>query len=163
MIEWKAVREAASQFLPKHTAVAAAWKHRNLSYVEQERLLPMPKDRGAEPGDVDGPFECSLALGMVAAEMRMCIAAEQAAGSLQWIGAQTTQPDCRNQPTLSLGGLEKRTGAHDPRHKIQKKGGLADLWYMDDCDIMCHPTLVPSHLREFDDTNAKVERRLSPT
>ena len=35
MIEWKAVREAASRFLPKHTA-AAAWKHRNLSHVEQE-------------------------------------------------------------------------------------------------------------------------------
>ena len=63
MIEWKAVREVASQFLlPKHTA-AAAWKHRNLFYVEQEGLLPMPKDRGAEQGDVDGPLECSLTLG----------------------------------------------------------------------------------------------------
>ena len=27
MIEWKAVREAASRFLPKHTA-AATWEHR---------------------------------------------------------------------------------------------------------------------------------------
>ena len=32
-IEWQAVREAASRFLPQHTA-AAAWKHRNLSHVE---------------------------------------------------------------------------------------------------------------------------------
>ena len=55
MIEWRAVREAASQFLSKHTA-AAAWKHRNLSHVEQEGFPPMPKDRGAEQGDVDGPF-----------------------------------------------------------------------------------------------------------
>ena len=38
MIEWKAVREAASRSLPKHTA--AAWKHRNLSHVEQEGLPP---------------------------------------------------------------------------------------------------------------------------
>ena len=62
MIEWKAVREAASRFLPKYTA-AAVWKHRNLSHVEQEELAPMPKDRGAEQGDVDGPLECSLAQG----------------------------------------------------------------------------------------------------
>ena len=54
MIERQAVREAASRFLPKHTA-AAAWKHRNLSHVEQEGLPPMPKDRGAAQGDVDGP------------------------------------------------------------------------------------------------------------
>ena len=65
MIEWRAVRDAASQFLPEHTA-AAAWKHRNLSHVDQEGLAPMPADRGAEQGDVDGPLECSLALGMVA-------------------------------------------------------------------------------------------------
>ena len=51
MFEWKAVREAASRFLPKHTA-AAAWKHRNLSHVEQDGLAPMPKDRGPEQGDV---------------------------------------------------------------------------------------------------------------
>ena len=69
MIEWIAVREAATRFLPKHTA-GAAWKHRSLSHGEQEELAPMPKDRGAEQGDVDGPLECSLALGMVAAETR---------------------------------------------------------------------------------------------
>ena len=62
MIEWKAVREARSRFLPKHTA-AAGWKYRNLSHVEQEGVLPMPKDRGAEQGDVDGPLQCRLAFG----------------------------------------------------------------------------------------------------
>ena len=56
--EWKAVREAASQLLPKHAA-PATWKHRNLSHVEQEGLAPMPKDCGAEQGDVDGPLEPS--------------------------------------------------------------------------------------------------------
>ena len=41
MIEWKVVREAASRFLPKHTA-AAVWKHRNLSHVEQEGCCQCP-------------------------------------------------------------------------------------------------------------------------
>ena len=77
MIAWKAVCEAASRFLPRHAA--AAWKHRNVSFVELEGLSPMPKDRGAEQGDVDGPLECSLALGMVAAVTRGSIAAQQAA------------------------------------------------------------------------------------
>ena len=58
MSEWNAVRKAAARFLPKHTA-AAAWKHRSLSHVEQEGLLPMPKDRGAEQGDVDGPWSAA--------------------------------------------------------------------------------------------------------
>ena len=41
----------------------------------------MPKDRGAEQGNVDGSLECSLALGMLAAETRMRTAAQQAAAS----------------------------------------------------------------------------------
>ena len=70
---------AAAHFLPKHAA-AAAWKYRSLSHVEQVGLPPTPKDRGAEQGDVDGASECSLALGMVAAETRTRVAAQQAAG-----------------------------------------------------------------------------------
>ena len=89
IIEWKAVRETASLFLPKHAAAAAAaWKHRNLSHVEQELLSQMPKDRGAEQGDVDGSLGRSLALGMVAAETRGSIVARQAAGTLPWIGVK---------------------------------------------------------------------------
>ena len=42
MIGWKAVHEAASRFLPMHAA-AAPWKRRNVSFVEQEGLSPMPK------------------------------------------------------------------------------------------------------------------------
>ena len=37
----------------------------------------MPKDRGAEQGDVDGPLGCSLALGMVAAEARLSMTEQQ--------------------------------------------------------------------------------------
>ena len=74
MIERKAVREAASQFHPKHRATSAC-KHRNLSHVEQERVLPMHKDHGTEQRDVDVCLECSLALGWVAAETRGRVAA----------------------------------------------------------------------------------------
>ena len=146
MIEWKAVREATSRFLPKHTAAAAAWKHRNVSFVEQEGLSPMPKHRGAEHGDVDGPMECSLALGMVAAGTRGSIAARQAAGTVPWIGVtdpaeeQRLQADhaarLQESSTFQLGGPEKLTGAHDPRHALQKNGGLADQWDVDGGDTM---------------------------
>ena len=44
----------------------------------------MPKDRGAEQGDVDGP----LALGMATANTRGLIAARQAEGTLPWIGTE---------------------------------------------------------------------------
>ena len=104
----------------------------------------MPKNRGAEQGDVDGPLECSLASGMVAAETRGRIAARQAAGGFPWIGVNDTSEQQRlradhatrlqESANFQLGDLEKRTGAHDPRHALQKKGGLADRWYMDDGD-----------------------------
>ena len=57
----------------------------------------MPKDRGAELGDVDGPLECSLALGMAAAETRRRVAARQAAGSLPWIGVEDKLEEQRLQ------------------------------------------------------------------
>ena len=64
--------------LQKHAAVAG-WKHRALSFMEQEGVQQMPTDRGAEQGNVDGRSECSLALGMVAAEARLRVAEQQAA------------------------------------------------------------------------------------
>ena len=44
----------------------------------------------------------------------------------------------------------------------RNNGGLADLWYMDDGDIMCHPILVPSFLQEFDVANARVRAERNP-
>ena len=132
MIEWKAVREAASRSLPKHTA-AAGWKHRNLLHVEQEEVLPMPKHRGAEQGDVDGPLECSLALGMVAAETRGRVAAQQASGNLPWVGVITPSEIHRLQaehatkwqrvPNFELDGPVKLTGADDPRSARERRLG----------------------------------------
>ena len=66
---------------------------------------------------------------------------------------QTTLQESAN---FQLGGTEKRTNAYDQRRALEKCGGLADQWYMDDGDIMCHPILVPSFLQEFDAANAQV-------
>ena len=70
----------------------------------------------------------------------------------------------RLQETVNfqLGGPEKLTGTDDPWRALQKNGGLADLWYMDDGDILCHPIMVPSHLQEFDIANAKVGAERNP-
>ena len=46
---------------------------------------------------------------------------------------------------------------------LQKNGGLADLWYMDDGDIVRHPILVPFHLHEFDVANAQSWSGAEPT
>ena len=90
----------------------------------------------------------------------------QAAGTIPWIGVndpaeeQHLQADhaasLQESANFQLGGQEKLAGAHDPQHALQKKGGLADLWYMDDGDIMCHKILVPSFPQKFDVANAKV-------
>ena len=102
MIEWKAMREAASHFLPKHAA-AAGWKHR-------KEVFPMPKDRGAEQGDVDGPLECSLALELVAKRVDAWLPSKRQAAfcglvlmTVQKYSAckQNTQPSCRESPIFS--------------------------------------------------------------
>ena len=76
----------------------------------------MPKDCGAERGNVDGPLECSLALGMVAVETRGRVAAQQALGSLSWIGVDDPSvqrlqaehtPNLQMVSNFQLGGPEK--------------------------------------------------------
>ena len=135
MIEWK----AAPRFLPKHTS-AAAWNHRNVSFVEQEGFSPMPQDRGAEQGDVDEQLKCSLAFGMVAAETRGSIAARQAAGTLPCIGVNDPSEEQRLQAdhaarlqesgNFQLGSPEKLTGAHDPRDAKAVAWRINGTWTM---------------------------------
>ena len=110
--------------------------------------------------------ECSLALGMVAAETGESFAARQAAGTLPWIGVKDSAEEQRPQAdhvarvqesaNFQLGGPEKHIGARDPQPAPQKNGGLADQWYMDDGDIMCHPIPVLSFLHHFDVATARV-------
>ena len=63
---------------------------------------------------------------------------------------------------FQLGGPEKLTGTHDPQHALQKNGSLADQWYLDDGDIMCHPVLVLLFLQDFDVANARVGAERNP-
>ena len=116
MIEWKAVRGA---LFSSHAHCGGGVETSKL----QDGVAPMSKDRGAEQGEVDGPLECSPALGMVASETRGSVAAHlcQAAflGVVLMIPQKystckkNTQPNCREFPTFI-------TGADDPRHALQK-------------------------------------------
>ena len=93
---------------PTHAA-RAGWTHRALS---------LPEDRGAEQRGVDGPLECTLALGVVASEARLHVAGQHAAGTLPWVGASSTEETQRLQETPR--GQEKLSKANDPRHTLQE-------------------------------------------
>ena len=131
-------------------------------------MLPLPTDRGAEQGDV---LECSLALDLVAGETRGHVAAQQASGSFLWIGVDDPSEVQREQAehtaklqrvsNFQLGGLGKLTGADAPRHSLQKNGGLADLWYMDDgtrswCHLTCTNSMTPMPKLERNETYRKI-------
>ena len=83
----------------------------------------------------DGLLECSLALEMVPAEARLQIAGQRA-GIIPWVGyregGKGSEMDIRATCTyfknLSLRGPENLTGADDPRHALQEKGGFADFF-----------------------------------
>ena len=125
----------------------------------------MPKDQGAEQGDVDGPLECSSALGLVAAETRMHVVAQQTARTLPWIVVgcrQSTPARCRKDNIFLLGWPTKLTGADDPPHAPQDNGGLTDQWYVDDGDILCHLILVPFCVQDFDDANDNIGAERNP-
>ena len=171
--EWQSIREAARRSLPRHEAVAC-WKHAQESYVEQPDVPNFAKNRGAEQGDVDGPLECSLALGQVACDARVSIALQQRAGTLPWAAAGSEGSDDANtdfdRRRQSVRTFEESSQSDDPvridpRNEIQVNGGIADFWYLDDGDVLCDPRLVLPYLTAFDAANVKVgaERNLKKT
>ena len=171
----------------------------------------MPKDRGAERGDADGPLECNLAVGWwrqirgaaqqvagqpsldrrersitrtaTASRPRSQSAGMQPTSSLEarsWrrlscksltsstpkserSGTPRKQKSCAHVNRLGCCAFQVQdprcaehgqslhryrwkhhsTGAHDPEHALQKKGSLADLWYVDLLRVTrswCRPT-----------------------
>ena len=102
----------------------------------------MPKDRGAEQGDVDGPLESSLAPGMVVAETRGRGVVQQVSGSLPWIGfddlaeLQRLQAEhavgLQETANFQLGGPGRVTGADDSQHTLHKNETwrLCGTWTM---------------------------------
>ena len=83
---------------------------------------------------------------------------------MNWRGRSVGGTATASRPRGQIAGVSqlpdwrpnKLTGADDPQDALQKNGSLADLWYIDNGDIMCHPILVPTYLQEFDVANAKV-------
>jgi len=164
MIEWKSVRDAARQMIPRHAAVAS-WKHSAASYVEQDSVAPTLKDRGAEQGDVDGPMECSIALATVARQARVKVADLQRRSLLPWATSDTAGTtaacddyDCRKRrgEAFDAGSDASAELRLDPRDEMQVMGGLVDFWYLDDGDIFCHSQLVARYLQAFDEANARI-------
>ena len=170
-LEWPAVRSAVYETLPRHYPVTC-WKHRAVSEVEQPGVAAAPKDRGAEQGDVDGSLECGLTIGGVATRARQRVHTQQRRGELPW-NSQTEggsteanlEFDTRAQRVGEWAGTapsERRSRdgnkaiLTDPSHEIQRHGGLADFWYMDDGDILCHPRLVVPYFRSFDSEDGQV-------
>ena len=163
-LEWDAIQSAALELHPKHAAVAA-WKHTSASYVEQEGVAPLPKDRGAEQGDVDGPTECALTLGQVAGDARLLVHQQQRLARLPWacesqaeVEAAVADFDAHTLAAQNFQSQDARAPLRslDPRHEVQKGGGLADFWYLDDGDILCCPGLVVPFLQAFDVVNPSV-------
>ena len=97
----------------------------------------------------------------------------QVAGSLPWIGVDDPSEEqqlradhaARMQEPANFqpGGPEKLTGAHDPQHVLQKSGGLADQWYMDDGDIcVTQSWCCLPFLQDFHVANARVGAERNP-
>ena len=81
----------------------------------------------------------------------------RASGSLPWIGVDDPSDVQRLQAqhagrlqesaNFQLGGPGKLTGADDLRHVLQTNGGLTDLWYVDDGDILWPTSPTPKSER----------------
>ena len=133
MLEWPAVRYAAQQALPRRFT-PACWKHAASSEVEQDGVRALPKDRGAEQGDVDGPLECSPTLGLVAKSTRQQIHAAQRNGTLPWMTHHVPQAIAAQaefderaarsaaweaqSPELRRSSIGARAIIPDPKHEI---------------------------------------------
>ena len=105
---------------PKRAAVAEG-KHCALSFVQQEGVQPIPKNHGAEQGNVDGPPECSLAIGTAAAEgtTACCSTAGRRNPSMDWAhdkaDAQRLQDEQRCKMQKSLFSAWRPGKAHRSR------------------------------------------------
>ena len=81
----------------------------------QPGVLPLPKDRGAEQGDVDGPLECALALGQVVKEAATRVHQPQRNGELDWAN---TQADLAAPQGLTQG---RRPSKKPKKHLITRR------------------------------------------
>ena len=167
---WRTVRNSTISLLPKHAAVAG-WKHRALSSLEQKGAQPMPRDRGAEQGDVDGPWNAGqlwewwqLKRGCA---LRCNKPLELSAGSAR--ATHCTEGACRINN--AIGRSKSKTFSSAGKDSLEvtirdtlckKNPRLADQWYLDDGDIQCHPLLVLSYPDAFDAANVRIGGERNP-
>ena len=95
---------------------------------------------------------------MVAAETRLNVAAPShgLAPTTQWKNngcKPSTLAKCSRFRTFNS---VDQTSILELKTRDTLHGGLADLWFFDDGDIVCHPTLVPPCLQEFYAANEKI-------
>ena len=157
MIEWRAVREAAAQLLPKRTA----------SGMETSPDLACAAGR-VEPIPVTETTNMVMSMAPSSAAWRKVLQRRRLGRKLQSNRRRTISPGNGSTkpkrvqitgPSTTLGigepipfAPEARltSQAYDHRHEVQERGGLADIWFLDDGDIMCHPVLVAPFLKAFD-------------
>ena len=128
------------QVLPKHAAVAV-WKQCALSFVEQDGLPPMPEDRGAEQGDVELRPDCTLPPNKPHASSLGLVRTTQWKNSGLKLNTKARRSRFRTFDWVVQKNILEQT-----TRDLQNNGGLADLWYIDDGNILCHPVLVLSYL-----------------
>ena len=139
------------------------------SFVQQDGVESIPKDKDAEQRDVDGPLEASLLLGNLGGQARRCIHEAQRCGDLPWSsvasvsfdGARLDYDERLQKKTswATQSPSEKQVSGPggslnvNPDNEVQTNGGIADFWYLDDGDILCDPRLALPYLRAFDAVN----------
>ena len=151
-LEWDAVRRAMRDTLP-HMQLAVCYKHRWASHVEMGEGGKLAKDRGAEQGDVDGPLEAAVTLGRVAVWAKEGVHDAQKRGEADWVDVanrgsrgdfeadwsarkarqeawEGTTPAERERAFQNVGG------GVDPGAEVQLGGGVYDVWYLDDGQVV---------------------------
>ena len=155
LMEWAVVRHSAAHLFPLHTAVAGCelgrrgggvkfkgeegvccvcvwragrWKHHKLSYVKQERIDSMPKDRRAEPraqpGSGDGGRRSSASAQPSSNSRQDCRGRERVPSNTCSSFARERE-GC--EPPLQ-GGLKDHASADDLRHTVHVARPCSTGW-----------------------------------
>ena len=164
-LEWDAIRQAVGEELPE-LGPTTAWKHQAPSYAHQEGAPPQMKNRGAEQGDAAAAAETGATLSCLSRSARWDVHAEQASGALPCPPPLVADEDPQtfrqrydterqrislweNSSPAQRGQMQDRPEVH-PGNAICRRGGVADLWFMDDGTIVMHPNLGVAYLRLLD-------------
>ena len=164
-LEWRGIRDAMMDEVP-HVAASTAWKHLSPSQVEQPDVADAVKDRGAEQGDAAAPLEAGATQAGIARRTRASVHTSQKQGLLPWCSSSdvhlqeavaeydaTMVEVSAWQATTPVARSAARDDGSLPCHpgnRIQRSGGIVDVWYLDDGTVVIDPRLLVPYLRAFD-------------